>query len=487
MPVDELIDEKGGTSSPLKSKPLASRTKTTSRKSRKSTAVDEKQNTHNQLALMDIDNLQLAVGQVEAKYDSLQSEHNAMLVDAKKQQQDFIRREVQYKSQLKRMKELLEKAQDSRGGEDVGLPKLRDQHSKIMAKLGDKQEETRHVIAEQEQDMIKLFRQRLFEVESKLKKSTAKKASDSVGGVPRAWLDKSTKLARELEHYKEESVRLDSENERLQKEGTRLLNEHRSHQDDIQYLESQMVTLKKENHKLKRDLEDAATASMRNFLSMGSSSFASQAPVQDDSAAPRPPHTGASETEVEHLCAKERESIVRTRKLIDDERSRLRQVRTAHVDALGSRAELEGFLSDCMNDVEKQIARHQIDAADAIMSTASGRAHVLEERDRVLELLFSQKRVIALLIERTFPNKTALQAYGGPRVRGEDEARPGSAGTSQGGDVTISEADAILASYADDLNLNEAETQSLLHDPAWADIPDAPASRPRTSSPGSSH
>ena len=62
--VDELIDEKGGTSSPLKSKPLASRTKTTSRKSRKSTAVDEKQNTHNQLALMDIDNLQLAVGQV---------------------------------------------------------------------------------------------------------------------------------------------------------------------------------------------------------------------------------------------------------------------------------------------------------------------------------------------------------------------------------------------------------------------------------------
>jgi len=30
---------------------------------------------------------------------------------------------VQYKSQLKRMKELLEKAQAARGGEDVGLPK----------------------------------------------------------------------------------------------------------------------------------------------------------------------------------------------------------------------------------------------------------------------------------------------------------------------------------------------------------------------------
>jgi hypothetical protein len=34
-----------------------------------------------------------------------------------------LNREVQYKSQLKRMKELLEKAQAARGGEDVGLPK----------------------------------------------------------------------------------------------------------------------------------------------------------------------------------------------------------------------------------------------------------------------------------------------------------------------------------------------------------------------------
>ncbi len=62
--MDELIDEKGGTSSPLKAKPLASRSKSTAKSRRKNTAVDEKQNTHQQLALMDIDNLQLAVGQV---------------------------------------------------------------------------------------------------------------------------------------------------------------------------------------------------------------------------------------------------------------------------------------------------------------------------------------------------------------------------------------------------------------------------------------
>jgi hypothetical protein len=40
-------------------------------------------------------------------------------------------------------------------------------------------------------------------------------------------------------------------------------------------------------------------------------------------------------------------------------------------------------------------------------------------------------------------------------VRGDDEARPGSAVTSLAGDVTMSEADAMLANYAEDLKLNE--------------------------------
>ena len=57
--------------------------------------------------------------------------------------------------------------------------------------------------------------------------------------------------------------------------------------------------------------------------------------------------------------------------------------------------------------------------------------------------------------EKTFPIKSLLQAYGGPRVRGDDEARPGSAVTSLAGDVTMSEADAMLANYAEDLKLNE--------------------------------
>ena len=65
--VDDLIDDKlGGPSSPIKAKSMMSRSKSTAKKGRRSSTVDEKQSTHNQLALMDIDNLQLAVGQVRS-------------------------------------------------------------------------------------------------------------------------------------------------------------------------------------------------------------------------------------------------------------------------------------------------------------------------------------------------------------------------------------------------------------------------------------
>ena len=76
----------------------------------------------------------------------------------------------------------------------------------------------------------------------------------------------SAKLTRELEHYKAESMRLDSENERLEKVRSRVLGEHRSHQDDTQYLETQMAALKRENLKLKREVEYEAGESMRVFL-----------------------------------------------------------------------------------------------------------------------------------------------------------------------------------------------------------------------------
>ncbi len=89
----------------------------------------------------------------------------------------------------------------------------------------------------------------------------------------------------------------------------------------------------------------------------------------------------------------------RLRKLIDDERKRLREVRTAHIAAMASRTELESFLRQCVADVKRNISVHRLEAVDNV-GTGMQAQHSKEERDRVLELLLSQERVVTLLYEK---------------------------------------------------------------------------------------
>uniref|UniRef100_A0A7S1HM75 Uncharacterized protein n=1 Tax=Hemiselmis andersenii TaxID=464988 RepID=A0A7S1HM75_HEMAN len=217
MPQEDGLEDRG-TTSPGKFKNRKSQKDT---KSKRRAGADSDPLAH--LASMDIADVQMVVGQMSDKYQGMCEDHDRMIQQGKKEQQDFIRREVQYKSQISRMKELLDKAVLSRGGDEVGMPKIRETHAKIMVKLADMQQQTRAVMADQEQEMLRLFRARLFEVEDRLRKSNQRKGqSEVVGGVPRSWMEKATKLSRELDHYKEESMRLDGENERLSKESNGL-------------------------------------------------------------------------------------------------------------------------------------------------------------------------------------------------------------------------------------------------------------------------
>ena len=77
---------------------------------------------------------------------------------------------------------------------------------------------------------------------------------------------------------------------------------------------------------------------------------------------------------------------------------------------------------------------------------------VIEERQRILQLLLSQKRVIALLEERAFPQKSVLASYGGPK-------------NLASADMSVAEADALLANYSGDFNvtLSDADKQGLPH------------------------
>ena len=82
-------------------------------------------------------------------------------------------------------------------------------------------------------------------------------------------------------------------------------------------------------------------------------------------------------------------------------------MRQAHGKELESRTELEGLLRACVDDVRKDISSQRAAGADGARGGMSA-----PDRERVLELLLSQERVVTLLYDRTFPERPPDAAGG---------------------------------------------------------------------------
>mmetsp|Transcript_1804 Transcript_1804/g.3916 ORF Transcript_1804/g.3916 Transcript_1804/m.3916 type:complete len:100 (-) Transcript_1804:252-551(-) len=86
-----------------------------------------------------------------------------------------------------------------------------------------------------------------------------------------------------------------------------------------------------------------------------------------------------------------------------------------------------------MDSLEK-IAQTKHNAANALQETEEQR----EERDRVLELLLSQERVITLLFEKTFPDQGSTKLFGGPRLKRDTDTNSTVDGSSLQADKVLS-------------------------------------------------
>ena len=116
-----------------------------------------------------------------------------------------------------------------------------------------------------------------------------------------------------------------------------------------------------------------------------------------------------------------REVVARLKRLLDVERRNLRAVRAAHAKDLQSRTELETLLRACVDDVRKEIAAQRGGGSPGKGGAGSVGMEELgnAERERALELLLSQERVVSLLYAKTFPTPpaadgTSVEAGGEP-------------------------------------------------------------------------
>ena len=109
--------------------------------------------------------------------------------------------------------------------------------------------------------------------------------------------------------------------------------------------------------------------------------------------------------------------IKKLKKLIANETKKLRDIKTLNAKEIESKTQLEQLLRQCVDDVKAEIAKKRSEIkvmyyankrGSSSMSRSRKRKDLTQdEREKVIEVLLSQERVLTLLYDKTFPPKIA--------------------------------------------------------------------------------
>merc|ERR1711865_1236818 len=138
---------------------------------------------------------------------------------------------------------------------------------------------------------------------------------------------------------------------------------------------------------------------------------------------------------------KYREALTTLKRMVEVERKTIRSLKQQQADMMQQRTEIEVLLRQCLDDVKAEIMRHRLDhenqkpggAGPGVPITAMS-VHELttQDRERVLELLLSQQRVVQLLYSKTFPQQPPSPLIDDPSAM----ATPGGMGNTKEDDFS---------------------------------------------------
>merc|ERR1711871_1366943 len=111
------------------------------------------------------------------------------------------------------------------------MVELKNRHRFILSNIEMVQDRTAKVLQEQERDLLRAFRARLFDVQTELEKEKSKKEDGAS-----AWMERSRQLEAELEWTKEVADRLERTNQALLQENNRLKSQFKSQEEDRAFL-----------------------------------------------------------------------------------------------------------------------------------------------------------------------------------------------------------------------------------------------------------
>eukprot|EP00899_Mesostigma_viride_P005475 jgi/Mesvir1/14929/Mv05519-RA.1 len=432
-------------------------------------------------ALSAMDHSQLVL-MVAAQQDKLAE----MAADIVERRASYMRRENEYKAEVASLKEELEQQrQAATDGHPAAMRQIKELYGKIKDTIGSLP--TKDSVLNEQEEMLAAFRKRLNQVEVHLQ-SERRKIKD--GNFE--WMEKTLMLRKDLETSQATCRKLDKFAKSCQEQMERLRVQYQCQEEDREYLVRQLVAAKRESQRLRdqvAELEAAlASATQRQQQqqlqqraaafervaagvaesnsggdgggAMGFGDDAAYALYSEGELGP----SGASgpvpsgfATSRSYAGAEDHrgEDVVgRLKKLLELERKRVRAARTAHLNELAARNEMQQLLKAAIDEVKEKRralldekmeaealeriaagqpqysnrdsrpkssaqtqARHMSSVVKALQGTPGaggasskvGRAAVLgapltpAEREAALTALLSKERVLTLVFGATFP------------------------------------------------------------------------------------
>jgi len=279
---------------------------------------------------------------------------------------------------------------------------IENMHKSVVAGLECIQNNTSKILQDQEKDLMRAFRARLQDVSRDLEAQRGRKGEHSTELQVR-----HRRVVAELHEAQELAQTFDKKNQQLTAENQRLQERLRTREDDRQALLRELVLARKEAARLKASIKEGAGAAAEEGAKEEEPERKSFTQKQIDQARLQSTHNKQYEREVAY-----REAVAKLKRMVESERQSVRALKAQQVELLQQRTELEVLMRQCLDDVKAELARTTaapLPGADGSPGGSPGAVQLNQlgaaDRERVLELLLSQQRVVQLLYTKTFPGQ----------------------------------------------------------------------------------
>eukprot|EP00434_Breviolum_minutum_P037307 symbB.v1.2.033077.t1/scaffold4060.1/size46548/6 len=357
------------------------------------------------------------IAELQKQLDEEKNKNRTLEDQYKHRVASFVKREKATMNKIEALeKRLLEGAEN-------------DEHSKRMEAIGNMhrrldciQTNTAKILQDQEKDLMRAFRARLQEVSKDLEAQRSRKGEHSTEQQAHhrrvvAELHKTQEMSAtamkcvlrvsvvHLQRRGELAQTFDKKNQQLTAENQKLQEKLRTREDDRQALLRELVLSRKEVQAMKQQFsgtKENAEPEAKSSTEQEKPRRKSYSQRQIDQARLQQTHNKQYEREVAL-----REAALKLKRMVDAERRTVAEM-------LQQRTELEVLLRQSLDDVKSEILRMRAmaDSQDPStspggsgppLSTVSVNELSAQDRERVLELLLSQQRVVQLLYQKTFP------------------------------------------------------------------------------------